>query len=143
MRTKKLKEKDVKLYDAIKSSYGDEKSKRELIKAGYVLDTMLSNHNEDVWFNPKQKKLLINIAGTHNLSDIATDIYLMAGKLKNTNRYKHAKKTLENGRKNINEVMYDVGYSDTKAFRAIFRKITGLSPIEYRNKYNKEALAVA
>jgi transcriptional regulator GlxA family with amidase domain len=54
-----------------------------------------------------------------------------------------AKKNLENGRKNINEVMYDVGYSDTKAFRNIFRKITGLSPIEYRNKYNKEALAVA
>jgi transcriptional regulator GlxA family with amidase domain len=51
-----------------------------------------------------------------------------------------AKKNLETGRKNINEVMYDVGYSDTKAFRTTFRKITGLSPIEYRNKYNREAL---
>ncbi len=50
-----------------------------------------------------------------------------------------AKKNLETGRKNINEVMYDVGYSDTKAFRTTFRKITGLSPIEYRNKYNREA----
>ena len=50
-----------------------------------------------------------------------------------------AKKHLESSRKNVNEVMYDVGYSDTKAFRTIFRKITGLSPIEYRNKYNKEA----
>jgi len=50
-----------------------------------------------------------------------------------------AKKTLETGRKNINEVMYDVGYSDTKAFRTIFKRITGLSPINYRNKYNKEA----
>lgn len=52
-----------------------------------------------------------------------------------------AKKNLENGRKNINEVMYDVGYTDTKAFRTTFKKITGLSPIEYRNKYNKEAVA--
>jgi YesN/AraC family two-component response regulator len=34
-----------------------------------------------------------------------------------------------------------VGYSDIKAFRQIFRKITGMSPIDYRNKYNKEALA--
>jgi len=51
-----------------------------------------------------------------------------------------AKKTLETGRKNINEVMYDVGYSDTKAFRTTFKKITGLSPIEYRNKYNREAI---
>lgn len=50
-----------------------------------------------------------------------------------------AKKSFENSRKNINEVMYDVGYSDTKAFRTIFKKITNLSPIEYKNKYNKEA----
>jgi len=51
-----------------------------------------------------------------------------------------AKKSLENSRKNISEVMYDVGYIDTKAFRTTFRKITGLSPIEYRSKYNKEVM---
>jgi transcriptional regulator GlxA family with amidase domain len=50
-----------------------------------------------------------------------------------------AKKRLETGRKNVNEVMYDVGYTDTKAFRTVFKKITGLSPIDYRNKYNKMA----
>ncbi|MDB5000451.1 MAG: AraC family transcriptional regulator [Mucilaginibacter sp.] len=50
-----------------------------------------------------------------------------------------AKKQLESGRKNVNEVMYTVGYTDTKAFRTIFKKITGLSPVEYRNKYNKAA----
>ncbi len=49
-----------------------------------------------------------------------------------------AKKSLESGRENVNEVMYSVGYSDHKAFRNIFKKITGLSPIEYRNKYNRE-----
>lgn len=48
-----------------------------------------------------------------------------------------AKKSLEISRKNVNEVMYDVGYSDTKAFRTVFKKITGLSPADYRNKYNK------
>jgi transcriptional regulator GlxA family with amidase domain len=48
-----------------------------------------------------------------------------------------AKKSFESSRKNINEVMYDVGYTDTKAFRTIFRKVTGLSPVEYRHKYNK------
>lgn len=51
-----------------------------------------------------------------------------------------AKKQLENSGKNVNEVMYDVGYSDSKAFRTVFRKITGLSPIEYRNKYNARAV---
>jgi transcriptional regulator GlxA family with amidase domain len=50
-----------------------------------------------------------------------------------------AKKAFEISRKTINEVMYDVGYSDVKAFREVFRKITGMSPLEYRIKYNKEA----
>lgn len=53
-----------------------------------------------------------------------------------------AKKDFELSRKNINEVMYEVGYSDTKAFRTIFRKVTGLSPVAYRNRYNKEMIAV-
>lgn len=49
-----------------------------------------------------------------------------------------AKKSFETSRKNITEVMFDVGYSDTKAFRGIFKKITGMTPLDYRNKYNKE-----
>ncbi len=49
-----------------------------------------------------------------------------------------AKRSFESSRKNINEVMFDVGYTDTKAFRTIFKKITGLTPVEYRNKYNKQ-----
>jgi transcriptional regulator GlxA family with amidase domain len=51
-----------------------------------------------------------------------------------------AKRSFESSRKNVNEVMYDVGYTDTKAFRDVFRKITGLTPIEYRNKYYKQML---
>ena len=54
-----------------------------------------------------------------------------------------AKRSFESSRKNINEVMFDVGYTDTKAFRTVFRKITGLTPIEYRNKYNKQVLPLA
>lgn len=50
-----------------------------------------------------------------------------------------AKRSFESSRKNINEVMFDVGYTDTKAFRSIFKRVTGLTPIEYRNKYNKQA----
>lgn len=53
-----------------------------------------------------------------------------------------AKKDLEITRKNVSEVMYDVGYSDSKSFRNLFRRITGLTPNEYREKYNKEAVAV-
>ena len=52
-----------------------------------------------------------------------------------------AKKELELSRKNVNEVMYEVGYADLKAFRAVFKKITGLSPLAYRNKYHKESIS--
>ena len=51
-----------------------------------------------------------------------------------------AKRTFETTRKTINEVMYEVGYSDVKAFREVFRKITGMAPLEYRSRYNKEAM---
>lgn len=51
-----------------------------------------------------------------------------------------AKKAFESTRKTVNEVMYEVGYSDVKAFREVFRKITGMPPLEYRGKYNKEAV---
>ncbi len=48
-----------------------------------------------------------------------------------------AKKQLESGQKNVTEVMYEVGYLDMKAFRSVFKKITGLSPTDYRNRYYK------
>jgi transcriptional regulator GlxA family with amidase domain len=51
-----------------------------------------------------------------------------------------AKKTLEEGRKSIFEVMDEVGYSDDKAFREVFKKITGLSPLDYKARYNKKAV---
>ena len=46
-----------------------------------------------------------------------------------------AKKELEHGRKTVNEVMYEVGYNDNKAFRNIFKKFTDLTPVDYRNRY--------
>lgn len=52
-----------------------------------------------------------------------------------------AKMSLESSRENVNEIMYNVGYQDPKAFRTVFKKITGLSPIQYRNRYNREIAA--
>lgn len=50
-----------------------------------------------------------------------------------------AKKSFETSGKNITEVMFDVGYSDVKSFRGMFKKITGMTPVDYRNKYHKSA----
>lgn len=51
-----------------------------------------------------------------------------------------AKKAFETTRKTVHEVMYEVGYSDAKAFREVFRKNTGMSPLAYREKYNRSKL---
>jgi len=51
-----------------------------------------------------------------------------------------AKSSLEKGRKSIFEVMDEVGYSDDKAFREVFKKITGLSPLDYKAKYTRKAV---
>jgi transcriptional regulator GlxA family with amidase domain len=47
-----------------------------------------------------------------------------------------AKRFFESTRMQINEVMYEVGYGDIKAFRQTFKKIAGMTPGDYRNKFN-------
>lgn len=47
-----------------------------------------------------------------------------------------AKKHLESGQKTISEIIFETGYNDVDAFRKIFKKITDLSPIDYRRKYS-------
>lgn len=47
-----------------------------------------------------------------------------------------AKKHLEAGRKTVNEIIYETGYNDIDAFRKVFKKITDLSPVDYRKKYS-------
>ncbi|MEO8960333.1 MAG: helix-turn-helix domain-containing protein [Ginsengibacter sp.] len=53
-----------------------------------------------------------------------------------------AKQRFESSADNVNEVMYNVGYNDPKAFRTTFKRFTGLSPVNYRNKYNRELAEV-
>jgi transcriptional regulator GlxA family with amidase domain len=47
-----------------------------------------------------------------------------------------AKKHLEKGSLTISEVMYEVGYNDPKAFRDTFKKVAGVTPIQYRQRYS-------
>ena len=53
-----------------------------------------------------------------------------------------AKYRFETSGDNVNEVMYNVGYTDAKAFRNTFKRFTGLSPISYRNRYNRTLASV-
>lgn len=81
---------DVNLYDVLKAGYTNKKD--QLRNNGYNYDKSLSNHNQQVYFNPTNKKMIFNVTGTHNFRDVGTDLYLAAGNLKGTNRYKEADK---------------------------------------------------
>ncbi|MEZ5055745.1 MAG: helix-turn-helix domain-containing protein [Saprospiraceae bacterium] len=57
-------------------------------------------------------------------------------------RIEAGKRLLEKGGKNVSEIMFDIGYSDPKTFRNLFKKLVGMSPLEYRKKYQGNLLAV-
>ncbi len=57
-------------------------------------------------------------------------------------RIEASKKILENTATSISEAMYDVGYSDSKAFRKLFKRIVGLTPRAYKKKFETQSLPV-
>ena len=50
-------------------------------------------------------------------------------------RVEAAKKLLEETNKQMSEVIFNTGYNDPKAFRKIFRKNVGMTPSEYRDRF--------
>ena len=95
----------IKLYNALNNTYASKKKqKKAFVNQGYVYDSDLSNHEHQVYFNPNEKKLLYTVKGTNMFSpkDIGTDLYLAFGHLKDTNRFKQEKSTLEKARKKYN-----------------------------------------
>jgi hypothetical protein len=94
---------DLNLHDVLKNSYSSKAKQSTAFKSsGYNYDADLSNDNQQVYYNPTNKKLLFSVAGTHNLSDWGTDAYLAMGHLKDTNRYKSAKSTLDKAKAKYN-----------------------------------------
>lgn len=51
-------------------------------------------------------------------------------------RIEAAKKLLEQTGQQMTEIIYNSGYNDPKAFRKVFRKTVGMTPSEYREKFN-------
>jgi transcriptional regulator GlxA family with amidase domain len=52
-------------------------------------------------------------------------------------RIEAAKKALEEKDWQLDEIMTRTGYEDIKTFRMIFKRMTGLSPRDYRKKYSR------
>jgi hypothetical protein len=76
-------DKTLNLYNIIKAGYNpkDNNSLKSITDKGFTKDNELSNSNHQTYFNPITKKLVYNVVGTHNLSDIGTDLLLSTGAL--------------------------------------------------------------
>jgi transcriptional regulator GlxA family with amidase domain len=48
-----------------------------------------------------------------------------------------AKEMLERGGHSVKNITLAVGYADAASFRAVFKRYTGMSPIEYRRKFGR------
>jgi transcriptional regulator GlxA family with amidase domain len=56
-------------------------------------------------------------------------------------RIEHAKRSLEAGDEPIEEISWAVGYEDSASFRRLFKRLTGLTPGEYRHRFRMPKLA--
>jgi hypothetical protein len=142
----------MNLYDVLKNSYADKKKQMEgLKKYGYNYDSMLSNHNQQVYYNPKDQNLVVNVSGTHNLKDWGTDAYLAAGKLKDTTRYKEADRTFKEAKlkykpKNTKVVGHSLGGSIASYIAGKNDKVSTLNSgytIGQKTKKNRTEYQVA
>jgi hypothetical protein len=94
----------MKLNTLLAASYNDKKAISKLEKKhGYKKDKELSNGNNGIFYNTQNKKLIHTVAGTKSLGDVATDISLLTGQLKNTARYAESKSVLEKAKKKYNQ----------------------------------------
>jgi hypothetical protein len=94
----------LSLNDTLKSTYLNKQEGANLLdNSGYKLDTELSNIQSRVYHNPTNNKVLVTYRGTKNLlNDIPTDLAILTGNLKYTQRYKDSKKVYENAKKKYN-----------------------------------------
>jgi transcriptional regulator GlxA family with amidase domain len=106
-------------------------------------DEVIKNAQEYIEQNFREKITVDQVAEKFNMTRRTFErrfkkaTYITVAEYIQRVKIEAAKKLLEIGRKSIAEVMLDVGYSDTQTFRDVFKKITDMTPIDYRNKYNK------
>ncbi len=52
-----------------------------------------------------------------------------------TIRIEEAKQLLETGRSSVDEIAFDVGYEDSNSFRRLFKRMVGVTPGRYRQRF--------
>lgn len=89
---------DITLYDVLDRSYNHDSDPNSFTEHGFHYDPDLSDHNNYLYYNKDKKQVLHTISGTKSIHDIGTDLYLAAGLLKSTDRYKQSDDRLRKAR---------------------------------------------
>jgi len=100
----------MNLHSVLNEGY---KTKNKNNLNGYILDKKLSDHNNKIYYNPNEKKLLHNVVGSHNLGDWVNNAKLALGYgFKESKRYKDSHKKLRDAKQkyNVNDATI-VGHS--------------------------------
>ncbi len=120
-----------------KSGLSDEKAKQ------YLDDLLLVMEKERPWLNSdltlQQLAELVSIS-PHNLSEVLnTRLQVTFFDFINQYRIAQVKKDLTDAKKQSEKILaiaFDAGFNSKTAFNTIFKKHTGLTPSEYREKLN-------
>lgn len=95
---------------------------KKYIKDNYYKEISLKEVAEYVELNPNYFSAIFKHETKKTFMDYLTDV-----------RITEAKKLLEQSTLKIYEVGYEIGYKDTVTFSRAFKRVTGISPKEYRN----------
>ena len=92
----KVTKNNLSLFTPLKASYGNKRAEETLRKQGYVKDKELSGRRDQVFHNPRTNKTLVTVRGTKTLTDVVlNDPAVALGRMKETQRYKHAQSTYD------------------------------------------------
>ncbi|KNY30228.1 response regulator [Pseudobacteroides cellulosolvens] len=102
-------------------------SAARFIEANYMHEITLEDVAKAVNVSPYYLSKLFKSQMSQNFIDFLTDLRVDA-----------AKKKIPDSNMSIKEICYEVGYNDPNYFTRVFKKVTGQTPLEYRQA-NKSA----
>lgn len=132
-----MRKKVRKYYGINETQLAPEEKSASVDNTSYIINAVLTylrdNYSSDIDLKTLAEKLYVS---TWHLSKLlkketgSTFIDLL-----NTIRIEEAKKQLRNPRYKVYEIAEAVGFSDVPYFTKLFKKLTGITPMEYRNKF--------
>lgn len=98
---------------------------KQYIGENYYQALTLEMVSKNIGFNPTYFSVMFKKETGMNFSDYLKKI-----------RIDNAKGMLLDTEQQVEDISYAVGYSDTKYFSRLFKKLTGVTPTEFRKLYN-------